>query len=153
MWSERKKKCFCKHLWTNSNQKTSMWFWKEAHQTSNSHWSNLCKTTHSLSLISQLIKDVWPVSELTARLITGDFSRVLVPSAPLGAAGSHHHRSAAAAAGGSAWRGHRDAPGWSLQPAVPHGEIRVASAVSSLCTKYLHCLINSDLQLNPERLY
>lgn len=69
MWSERKKKCFCKHLWTNSNQKTSVWFWKEAHQTSNSHWSNLCKTTHSLSLISQLIKDVWPVSELTARLI------------------------------------------------------------------------------------
>lgn len=58
---------------------------------------------------------------------------VLLLSAPLGAAGRHHHRAAAAAAGGSARRRHRDAPGRSLQPPVPHGEAPVNSDV---CMKY-----------------
>lgn len=62
-----------------------------------------------------------------------DDASVLVLSAPLGAPGCHHHRPAAAAAGGTAWCRHWDAPGRSLQPPVPNGEISVLSGV---CMKY-----------------
>lgn len=71
----------------------------------------------------------------------------LWPSSPaaVGAPGGHHHRAAVAEVGRSSRSCHRDAPGWSLQPPVPHSEQSTLITHPTTVFFYSHIIISHSL--------